>query len=72
MSSPEIMNELKKVRERGQKIDRIKIIYKGCKTTYDFSKFKVIRSFGDVIRKGIIMDNVIMMWQMMSKNNQHK
>lgn len=39
MPSPEIMNELKKVWERRQKIDRIKIIYKGCKTTYDFPIF---------------------------------
>ena len=31
------------------------MLYKGCKTTYDFTKFKIIRSFGDAIENGIVM-----------------
>ena len=33
------------------------MLYKGYRNTYDFTKFKIIRAFGDVIRNLIIATN---------------
>ena len=53
MLNPEIMNKLETIREHEQKINRKKKkLYKGCKTKYDFIKFKTIQSFEDAIRNG--------------------
>ena len=58
MLSPEIMNELEKEKRKGKKINRTKMFYKEYQTTYEFSKFKTIRSFEDAIRNGIITVNM--------------
>ena len=50
----EIMNGSENFREQEQQIDRIKMLYKGCKITNDFAKFRTVQSFGDAIRNGII------------------
>ena len=59
MLNPEIMNELKSIREQEQKVGRIKMLQKGYKTMYGFTKLKTIRSFGNAIRNGIITMNMV-------------
>ena len=48
--NPEIINEIKKIKE----MERSRMVYKGTKKTYDFRNFKTIRAFGDEIRNNII------------------
>ena len=54
MLNPEIMNDLEIIGEQEHKINRTKMLYKGCIAAYDFAKFESMRSFGDAIRNGII------------------
>ena len=51
------MNEIQdeNIEEQEQTIDRRKMVYKRCKNTYDFTKFKTIGTFAEAIRNGIIM-----------------
>ena len=52
---PQTTNKPENIREKEQKIDRTKMLYKRNKTAYDFTKFKTIGNFGDPIRNAIIM-----------------
>ena len=52
--NPEIINEIKKIKELEEKVDRNKMVYKGTNITYDFRKFKTIRAFGNEIRNNVI------------------
>ena len=52
--NPEITNEIKRIEEMEQKVDRNRMVYKGTNTTYDFRNFKTIRAFGNKIRNNVI------------------
>ena len=52
--SPEIINEIKRIKELEKKVDRNKIDYEGTNITYDFRKFKTIRAFGNEIKNNVI------------------
>ena len=52
--NPEIINEIKKIKEMEKQIDRNKMVYKGTNKTYDFRNFKTIRAFGNEIRNNVI------------------
>ena len=52
--NPEIINEIKRIEEMEQKVDRNRMVYKGTNTTYDFRNFKTIRAFGNKIRNNVI------------------
>ena len=52
--NPEIINEIKKIEEIEEKVDRNKMVYKGTNKTYDFRNFKTIRTFGNEIRNNVI------------------
>ena len=52
--NPEIINEIKRIKELEKKVDRNKMVYKGTNITYDFRKFKTIRAFGNEIRNNVI------------------
>ena len=52
--NPEIINEIKKIKEMEKIIDRNKMVYKGTNKTYDFRNFKTIRAFGNEIRNNVI------------------
>ena len=54
MQNLEIVNELERIGEMEEKIARNKMVYKGYKKTYDFTKDKTIHAFGDDIKKGVI------------------
>ena len=54
MLNPEIMNELENITEQVQETERKKMLYKGCKTTYDFERFTTVMNFGDAITNSII------------------
>ena len=38
--NPEIINEIKRIKELEKKVDRNKMVYEGTNITYDFRKFK--------------------------------
>ena len=48
------MHELEKIKKHEPKKDKRKIVYKGYKTRYDFTKFKAIRTFQDAIKNGVV------------------
>ena len=50
----EIINEIKRIVEIEEKVDRNKMVSKGTNKTYDFRNFKTIRAFGNEIRNNII------------------
>ena len=52
--NPEIINEMKRIKELEKKVDRNKMVYKGTNIIYDFRKFKTIRAFGKEIRNNVI------------------
>ena len=52
--NPEIINEIKRIEEKGKNADRNKMVYKGTNETYDFRNFKTIRAFGNEIRNNFI------------------
>ena len=52
--NPEIINEIKRIKELEKKVDRNKMVYKGTNITYDFRKFKTIRAFGNEIINNVI------------------
>ena len=52
--NPEIINEIKRIEEIEESVNRNKIVYKGTNKTYDFRKFKTIRTFGHEIRNNVI------------------
>ena len=52
--NPEIINEIKRIKELEKKVYRNKMVYKGTNITYDFTKFKTIRAFGNEIRNNVI------------------
>ena len=52
--NPEIINEIKRIKELEKQVDRNKMVYKGTNETYDFRNFKTIRAFGNEIRNNII------------------
>ena len=52
--SPEIINEIKRIKELEKKVDRNKMDYEGTNITYDFRKFKTIRAFGNEIKNNVI------------------
>ena len=52
--NPEIINEIKRIKELEKKVDINKMIYEGTNITYDFRKFKTIRAFGNEIRNNVI------------------
>ena len=52
--NPEIINEIKKIKEMEKIIDRNKMVYKGTNKNYDFRNFKTIRAFGNEIRNNVI------------------
>ena len=52
--NPEIINEIKRIEEMEEKVDRNRMVYKGTNKTYDFRNFKTIHAFGNEIRNNII------------------
>ena len=52
--NPEILNEIKRIEEIEEKVDRSRMVYKGTNKTYDFRNFKAISAFGNEIRNNII------------------
>ena len=52
--NPEIINEIKKIKELEKKVDRTRMVYKGTNKTYDFRNYKTIRAFGNEIRNNVI------------------
>ena len=52
--NPEIINEIKRIEEEENKVDRDNMVYESSNKTYDFRKFKRIRAFGNEIRNNII------------------
>ena len=52
--NPEIIKEIKRIKEIEKNVDRNKMVYKGTNKTYDFRSFKTIRTFGNEIRNNII------------------
>ena len=52
--NPEIINEIKRIEEIENKVDRNKMAYKGINKTYDFRNFETIRTFGNEIRNNVI------------------
>ena len=48
------MDELENIKEHEPKTDKRKIVYKGYKTRYDFTKFKAIQTFQDAIMNGVV------------------
>ena len=52
--NPEIINEIKRIKEIEKNVDRNKMVYKGTNETYDFRNFKTILAFGNEIRSNII------------------
>ena len=52
--NPEIINEIKRIKELEKKVDRNKMVYKGTNKTYDFRNFKIIHAFGNEIRNNVI------------------
>ena len=52
--NPEIINEIKRIEEMEEKVDRNRMFYKGTNKTYDFRNFKTIHAFGNEIRNNII------------------
>ena len=49
--NPEIINEIKSIEEKEEKVDRDNVVYESSNKTYDFRKFKTIRN---EIRNNII------------------
>ena len=58
MLNTAITNELEKLREHEQIIDRGKMLYKWYKATYNFTKLNMMWTFGDVSRNGIFTMNL--------------
>ena len=58
MLNTAITNELEKLREHEQIIDRRKMHYKWYKATYNFTKLNMMWTFGDVNRNGIFTMNL--------------
>ena len=56
MRTDEIRNEIDKIRKRVEKIERKDLKYKTNKYLYESQKFEKIRSFGDSIYTGKIID----------------
>ena len=52
--NPEIINEIEKIEEIENKVDRNKMAYKGTNKTYHFRNFKTVRTFGNEIRNNVI------------------
>ena len=52
--SPGIIYKIERIEKEETKTDRIKWVYKGYNETYDFRKFKTIRTFGNNIRNSFI------------------
>ena len=52
--NPDIINEIKRIKELEKTVDRNKMVYEGTNITYDFRKFKTIRAFGNEIKNDII------------------
>ena len=52
--NPEIINEIKRIEETEEKVDRNRVVYKGTNKTYDFRNFKTIRAFGNEIRNNLL------------------
>ena len=52
--NPEIINEIKRIEEIEEQVDRHKMVYKSTNKTYDFRNFKTIRAFGNEIRNDVI------------------
>ena len=52
--NPEIINEIKRIKELEKKVDRNRMVYEGTNITYDFRKFKTIHAFGNEIRNNVI------------------
>ena len=52
--NPEIINEIKRIKELEKKVDRNRMVYEGTNITYDFRKFKTILVFGKEIRNNVI------------------
>ena len=54
--NPEILNELKGTEKAREKTDRNKMLYKGYRKTYNFTRDKTICALGDDIKN----DNIAM------------
>ena len=52
--NPEIINEIKKIKELEKQVDRSRMVYKGTNKTYDFRNYKTIRAFGNEIINNVI------------------
>ena len=52
--NPENINEIKRIEEQEKKVNRNKMFYKTTNKTYDFRKFKTIRTFGNEIKNNVI------------------
>ena len=52
--NPEIINDIKRIKELEKQVDRNKMVYRGTNKTYDFRNFKIIRAFGNEIRNNVI------------------
>ena len=52
--NPENNNEIKRIEEQEKKVNRNKMFYKTTNKTYDFRKFKTIRTFGNEIKNNVI------------------
>ena len=51
--NPEIVNELKRIKEKEQKADKERnMLCNGYKITNDFTKFRNIHAFGNAIKNG--------------------
>ena len=52
--NPEIINEIKRIEEKENKVNRNKMVYKSINKSYDFRNFKTICAFGSEIRNNTI------------------
>ena len=50
----EIIDEIKRIEEIEKNVDRDKMVYQSTSRTYDFRKFKTIRTDGNDIRNNVI------------------
>ena len=55
--NPEIINAIKRIEEKEKNVNRNKMVYKATNKTYDFRKFKTIRTFGSEINNNVISIN---------------
>ena len=57
--NPEIINEIKRIEEKEEKVNRNKMVYKSTNKNYDFRNFKRTRAFGKEIKNNVINEDMV-------------